>query len=224
MAAVSLNPLDATLQAACPALMYPRYGGFVVLDENADTHRFLICGDGIYVEIRRKWLHAILKVSDVSIPLPYGTPTMFLNIYLDRTALAMGLRHFIRRAQEASPIEHAAWLTFDPDTKAVGYVEPEVISRGGAHIQYHRPEVRANNLPVVDCHSHGRFAAGFSDTDEADDVDDAKLAFVVGNLDTPVPSIAARFVGFGFSQDLSDWARRLAYDLCEHDEAGEGNG
>ena len=113
-----------------------------------------------------------------------------------------------------SPLEHAAWLTFDPAQSAVGYIEPEVISRSADHIKYHRPDATVNCLPVVDAHSHGILPAFFSGTDEEDDrTDDAKLAFVVGNLDKPEVSIAMRFIGFGLSLDISDWAAGILYSL-----------
>ena len=53
-------------------------------------------------------------------------------------------------------------------------------------------------------------AAFFSGTDERDDrTDDAKLAFVVGNLDKPEVSVTMRFVGFG------NWAEVLSADAYE---------
>lgn len=208
-----MNMLDATLQAACPCVMCPRYEPLTTLKE--DTHRFLICGDGLHVEVRRPWIHAILKVMDSPIPLPYGQPPKVFALYVHSRALIGGLQHFIRRAREVSPLEHAAWLTFDPIQMAVGYVEPALISQGAGHIQYHRPDATACCLPVVDCHSHGNLPQGafFSNEDDADDmIDDAKLAFVVGNLDKPEVSVVMRFVGFGLSLDLSDWLRALMYD------------
>lgn len=205
-----MNVLDATLQAACPCVMCPRYEPLALLED--DSHRFLICGDGLHVEVKRPWLHAILKVMDSPIPLPYGQPPKLFSINIHRRALIDGLQHFIRRAREVSPLEHAAWLTFDPSQMAVGYVEPAVISRSGAHISYHRPDASLVCLPVVDCHSHGILDAFFSDEDEKDDrTDDAKLAFVVGNLDKPNVSVAMRFVGFGLSLDISNWIRGLMY-------------
>lgn len=222
-----MHVLDATLQTACPCVMYPRYGEFQPLPEGCSTHRFLICSDGLYVECRRPWMHALLQVSEIGIPLPYGTPTPFLNINIERPALTKALHHFIRRAREVSPLEHAAWLTYDPSTGAVGYTEPAIISQSRDHISYHRPEATPYRLPVIDCHSHGLHPAGFSADDDKDDVDDAKISFVVGNLDCPTPSLAIRFVGFGFSQDIPDWGHALLYpvsseqqlsDTGEHDD------
>ncbi len=104
-----MNPLDATLQAACPTVMVPRYEELTLL--NDDSHRFLIADDGLYAEVRRPWIHAILKVMESPIPLPYGQPPGLFDLNLHRRALVGGLQHFIRRAREVSPLEHAAWLT-----------------------------------------------------------------------------------------------------------------
>jgi PRTRC genetic system protein A len=217
-----MNPLDNALQGACPCVMVPRYEPLTLLAE--DSHRFLIAGSGLFVECRRPWIHATLKVVGSPIPLPYGEPPSLFEIKLHRPALVSGLQHFIRRAREASPLEHAAWMTYDSVQGAMGYVEPEVISRGAAHIQYHRPDVTATSLPVVDCHSHGVLPAYFSDVDERDDrTDDAKLAFVVGNLDLPTPSVAMRFVGFGLSIDLSEWIASIFHTEATQTNANAEN-
>lgn len=214
--------------------MCPRFEPLALLE--TDSHRFLVCDDGLHVEVRRPWIHAILKVADAPSSLPYGpAPTRF-SLQLRRQSLIGGLRHFIRQARDAAPMEHAAWLTLDSTLDApqrrMNYVEPAILSRGTAHITYQRPVVTPSCLPVVDCHSHGILPAFFSDTDDADDLsDDAKLAFVVGNLDRPAISVAMRFVGFGVSLDISDWIHGLLYaesmnptanpagqydDHCEH--------
>ncbi len=218
-----LNKLDALLQGVCPCVMVPRYEELALLDH--DGHRFLIGSDALHVEVRRPWLHAILTVVDSPVPLPYGNPPQVFSINIQRKALVGCLQHFIRRARDASPQEHAAWLTFEPNDGTLGYVEPDVISRGHGHIQYHRPEVTASCLPTVDCHSHGLLPAFFSSEDERDDrSDDAKLAFVVGSLADANPTIAMRFVGFGLAVDLSEWVRPLLYadglstDACKGDE------
>ena len=215
-----MNALDKALQAACPCLMVPRYEPLALLQD--DSHRFLIGGTGLFVEVRRPWLHAILKVTDSPIPLPYGTPPDLFSINLHGRALLGGLHHFVRRAREASPIEHAAWLTYDPIQGAVGYTEPEVISRSAGHIQYHRPDATPHCLPIVDCHSHGTSPAYFSGTDERDDAtDDAKIAFVAGSLDQPNPSIAMRFVGFGLSVDMSDWLAQIWFNDRGREESAD---
>ena len=67
----------------------------------------------------------------------------------------------------------------------MNYVELAIFSRGTAHITTSTaPSSPRRACRCVDCHNHGNSSRFFSDTDDADDLsDDAKLAFVVGNLD-----------------------------------------
>lgn len=214
-----MNQLDLVLQTVCPTVMVGRYEPLALLD--SDGHRFLMAEDGVHVEVLRPWLHVISKVSEVAVKMPYGQVPALFKINLHRRALAAGLRRFIGRAAELAPDEHAAWLTFDPDQGAIGYVEPLVISRGREHIQYRRPDATPSCLPVVDCHSHGTSPAFFSGTDDKDDrTDDAKLAFVVGNLDQPTPSVAMRLSMMGLSIDLSEFVR----SILDHSPAATDGG
>jgi PRTRC genetic system protein A len=191
-------------------MICPRYGAFATLQ--TDAHRFIVGGDGLYVEIRRAWLHAVLPISHTSAPLPYGRPPEMFVLKLHARQLVDGLRHFIARAGESSPQEHAAWLTFDPARELVGYVEPGVLSRSNSHVRYERPHAKPDALPVVDCHSHGEMGAFFSARDDQDDLgDDPKLAFVVGNLDEAEPSVSMRLVGLGINVDISEWVRAILY-------------
>ena len=216
--------LDAVLQTACPCVMVPRYEPLALLRE--DSHRFLAAGDGLYVEVRRPWVHAILRVVASPIPLPYGLPPPLFNIGVSQADLRCLLHRFIEDARRACPQEVAAWVTFDPVGKRFGYEVPEVLSSGNEHIQYRRIDAGPNCLPMIDCHSHGVLPAFFSKTDNVDDLnDDAKLAVVVGNLDRQTPSVAMRFSGFGLTVDLSDWVTPLLYtdgvgEFCSASEGG----
>ena len=55
--------------------------------------------------------------------------------------------------------------------------------------------------------------------------DDAKLAFVVGNLDRPEVSVVMRFVGFGLTLELSEWAASILHNdgLPSNTEMGAEN-
>ena len=207
-----MNPLDSTIQKVCPTVMVPRHEPLALLDH--DSHRFLIGADALFVEIRRPWIHAIIRLVDTPMPMPYGQPPVMFSLRIDRRALVAGLQRFIDQARSVAPLEHAAWLTFKPSTGALEYAEPAILNRGNGHIQYERPEATPDSLPMCDVHSHGSFSAYFSGVDQVDDLnDDAKLAFVVGNLDQPTPSVAMRFVGLGLSLSLSEWIGALLYDF-----------
>ena len=207
-----MNPLDSTIQNVCPTVMVPRHEALTLLDH--DSHRYLIGNDGFFVEIRRPWIHAIIRLVDMPMSMPYGQPPVLFSLLFDRRALVTGLQQFIAQARSVAPLEHAAWLTFKPSTGELEYTEPAILNRSNGHIQYTRPEAMPDSLPMCDAHSHGSFHAYFSGVDQVDDLnDDAKLAFVVGNLDQPTPSVAMRFVGLGLSISLSEWIGALLYDF-----------
>ncbi len=206
-----MNALDTLIQQVCPTVMVPRHEPLALMEN--DGHRFLMGSDAFYVEVRRPWLHAIIRLSDTPVALPYGQPPLIFDLLIDRHALVGGLRHFIEQARAITPLEHAAWLMFDSTTKRLDYTEPVILSRGNGHIRYERPEATPTRLPAIDAHSHGAFPAFFSATDQKDDLnDDPKLAFVVGSLDQPCPTIALRLVGLGLSLDISEFATSLLYD------------
>jgi len=49
------NMLDAALQTACPTLMVPKYAELPAMDKPGQ--RFLSASDGLWIEIRRPWMH-----------------------------------------------------------------------------------------------------------------------------------------------------------------------
>jgi PRTRC genetic system protein A len=208
MAGNGMNPLDASLQAACPCVMVPRHETLPPLE--ADGHRFLMGGQALFIEIRRPWVHVVHRIVDIPMPLPYGDPEEKLSLAISRPTLTAALSAFIERARQHFPLEHAAWWNFRSEDATLEYHEPEPLSRGAGHVQYLRPQASASSLPFLDCHSHGIFSAFFSDMDDQDDlVDDLKLAFVVGSLDLEAPSVVMRLVGLGVSLDLSAWTREI---------------
>ena len=204
-----MNSLDSILQSVAPMVMVPRYESLTPIRPN--SHRFLSCADGIYLEVHRPWIHGVFKISDLAIKLPYGQvePRFALNIYSDTFMAA--LSEFIQEARTTSPVEHAAWLTYHPNQEVtLQYCAPRVISSSNGHIRYERPDASAECLPAFDCHSHGATPAYFSRTDNHDDLkDDLKIAIVVGNLDKEIPSIVARLVGMGLNVNLSEWVQSL---------------
>lgn len=199
--------LDAVLQATCPAIMVPRYGRFEPL--SAHGHRFLTATDGLHVEIRRPWLHAILPVAESIIPLPYGSVEPCVRLRLH--GLVTLVEQFIAEAARISPHEHAAWFAIDSATGILHYESISVVSQSAEHIQYRRPPMNAGAELAVDIHSHGRAAAGFSDDDDADSIDDAKLEIVVGNLDRDVPTMTCRLSVLGLRIDYSEWLAAQVY-------------
>ena len=50
-----MDARDIALQQSAPVVTVPRYGGFTPLTDNG--HRFLVTGDGLWLEARRPWLY-----------------------------------------------------------------------------------------------------------------------------------------------------------------------
>lgn len=50
-----MDARDVALQHSAPVVTVPRYGGFTPLAENG--HRFLVTGDGLWLEARRPWMY-----------------------------------------------------------------------------------------------------------------------------------------------------------------------
>ena len=200
--------LDAVLQSVCPTVMVPRYVPFEPLAGHG--HRFLAARDGLHIEARRSWLHAILPVGSSAVQLPYGAVTPQVRFRLH--GLAGLVARFIAEARMACPMEHAAWLLSDPATGHLQYAEGAVISQGPAHIRYRRPKFSASQMLAVDLHSHGRHEAGFSSVDDEDAADDAKLEIVIGNLDAEICSVACRLSLMTLKVDYSKWLASILYD------------
>ncbi|OJW51556.1 MAG: hypothetical protein BGO63_10515 [Candidatus Accumulibacter sp. 66-26] len=204
---IKLNRLDEVLQQVCPTVMVPRYEPLQDLDHEA--HRFLVAQDGLYMDVLRPWLQLRLQISQSPIPLPYGRVAgkAVFNFGDNFGDLFV---QFTNAAREFLPAEHAAWFAFDAETQCLRYEPVEVTRRNMARITYERPVVSEHVRLAVDIHSHGCENAYFSPTDDLDDVDDAKLAIVVGDLDKAQISVIARLVlPGGLVLDYSDFVRSL---------------
>lgn len=203
------SSLDAMLQRVCPTIMAPRFEPFAPLA--TDGHRFVNSDAGLYLEVRRPWLSLLLPIADSAIPLPYGpvSPRVEFDFGLGLD-LAQHVARFIVEARSHQPDEHAAWLSYDRDAKALCYELVEAIERNGGHIRYARPtRLPGSRTLAVDLHSHGRHTAFFSAEDDRDGLDDVKLEIVVGKLDVATPSFACRLSALGLRLNYTEWLTAL---------------
>ena len=199
-----MNSLDTVLQSEVPMVMVPRYEALPPIRPN--SHRYLSCADGIYLEVDRPWINGVFKVSDCT--LPYGEVSSRFALNIRSGHFAAILHAFVTAARQTSPQEHAAWATFHPEQGDLRYFAPEILSVGHGHVQYARPNASPDSLPAIDLHSHGLLPAFFSQTDNNDDLaDDLKIAIVIGNLDRPEPTAVARLVGLGLNVNISEWVK-----------------
>lgn len=179
-----IDPRDALLQAHVPAVMVPR---FRELNWPLDCsgHRYLVAEDGLWIEVKRPWLHLVWPIAPSPAPLPYGKLQDRMEFAFDWDAVDLLLAQFEAEAIRALPSEHAAWLIWDGKEEVLRYRSILAISAGPAGIKLHRPQLEAHEHLAVDVHSHGALGAFFSTTDDGDDAGEVKLSVVLGNLDDP---------------------------------------
>lgn len=171
----SLSHADAVLLGQTPAVMMPRYSA---LPELALGHRrYVVASDGLYVQARTEALRLTIRREAFRKPLPYGE----LKESVEMTGgLIPGeiYRELCQRAVAAFPLEWAAFVILDQGHYRIA--EPAyVISSSVGHISYRLDGIDESKV-VLDVHSHGRFEAFFSDTDDESDADGIRFASVFG--------------------------------------------
>ncbi|MFV8603898.1 PRTRC system protein A [Ralstonia pseudosolanacearum] len=192
--------LDATLWDSAPTVAVPKFAEFKELEEVG--HRFLATAEGLFVEVRRPWLHVIQPVAPLNgqtVRPPYGTVKPKVELAFERLGATFPMvRAFIEAARQAAPNEHAAWVVWDSRTGDLAYRELKITDASPDAISYDRPRLEDHESLVVDMHSHGALAAFFSEQDNRDDAGEVKISCVVGDLaDGKTPSIQFRLCVLG---------------------------
>lgn len=201
--------LDLALLKGAPVVVAPVKCQFQPLQENG--HRFVMGAGGIFLEVRRPWLHAIQLVAPITdVTTPYGTVTPKLDLAFGRLGVALPqMKEFAAHAMAASPIEAAGaiiWNSRD-DTWRIDY--PSVIGEATASsIQFEQPQLAEHEHLVIDVHSHGVLGAFFSTVDDADDAGTVKISGVYGNLDR-TPTVAFRLCVLGLKIPLTVPAEKI---------------
>lgn len=201
--------LDLALWAAAPVQCVPGAGAFEPLPAGVPAHRFLVARSGLWIECRRPWLHLIWPVAPLAqgmeaVSLPYGDLSFVVDVVFGKVP-----HHFLREIADHGrnhlPNEIGgwlSWLTRAPEEEAhvpdeLEWSEHCFAIGAPGKLVYNVPEASEHDTPCVDIHTHGTAPAFFSETDDADDRGSVKIAIVLGNLDRPVPSIAARLCCLG---------------------------
>ncbi len=202
--------MDKALLAAAPVAAVPRHAPFHPLQESG--HRFLLAEDGLYLEVRRPWLHFIHQLAEHKVvAIPYGPMAAKCEMDFGKlgTALAQ-LKDFAAKARADAPLEAAASVLWDHRQKSWRIEYPEVIGEASAsRIQYRQVEPGPDESLAIDLHSHGRLDAFFSTTDDADDRGAVKVSGVYGNLDTATPTVAFRLCVLGLYIPLTVPAEKI---------------
>lgn len=195
-----MNHKDIALQAVTPTVMVPKFEPFTPLESVG--HRYLAAADGLWLEIRRKWLYVRLPVAkQTTVPMPYGTVTEKVEIAFGKMPYKL-LNDFVELAKAGLPNEVAAAIIWNEETKELHLQPLEAESASPGHITYRNPILGEGEHLVVDLHSHGTAGAFFSRTDNKDDRGSIKVAGVVGNIDKPEQSYAFRLCALGLFHSL----------------------
>lgn len=196
------DPTAAAILAAMPCYPIPPHGRSPALDalRAAQVGVGLTVGrDGVTLILRRAWLALDVRVTPPIVAyLPYGAadpPRADLRCGLiPRAHLTSILAHF----RAALPNEAAAFILWNETTGAFAVNFPFIDEATPSRLVYRTPTLPPDWHMVCDIHSHGRGAAFFSTTDDADDAHSTKISLVFGQLDQPGgPMMAARLCAGG---------------------------
>lgn len=173
-----MNMVDLALQSVTPTVMVPLHGAFTPL--SVSGHRFLAASDGLWLEVRRPWLHLVWPLAlQQCVPMPYGRLEPLIDIARVPKKL---LADFIEMARATYPLECGAWITQTPTTGEWRLIELEATHASSGALRYNCPPLADGEHLVVDLHSHGGMPAFFSGTDNADDIGSVKVSGVFGKV------------------------------------------
>jgi len=184
-------------------------------DARGDGHRYLVAGNGVYVEVMRAWVHAIVCIGATEVTLPFGNVWQVIDLRCGPLPRKL-LEAFRQLAIAALPNETAALILWSKTTGEFRLL-PTAVNATPGRVDYFIPALGDDEFRVVDIHSHGKLPAYFSKTDNADDRHDVKIAVCMGNVDTEAPSIAARACILGKYLDLSEMIAGVTSPSSEQD-------
>ncbi|WP_411340352.1 PRTRC system protein A [Sphingopyxis sp. J-6] len=196
------DPTAAAVLAAVPSYPVPPSGRSPAIDALRQAragHGLAVGHDGVMLILRRPWLALDVPVAPpLDAHLPYG------SIGEPRADLRCGLipADFLDRILEhfaaALPNEAAAFVVWNEATGEFAINYPEIDEATPSRLVYRTPALAADWHVICDIHSHGRGAAFFSSTDNADDAHSTKIAIVIGLIDpSKGPNIASRLCAGG---------------------------
>lgn len=194
--------LDAKLWESAPTVTVPKYSQFQPLLEVG--HRFLATAEGLFIEVRRPWLHFIQPVAPLqenAPKIPYGIVAKKVELAFERLGNTFPfIRQFADAARQALPNEHAAWIIWDDKKKELAYRDLSISETSPGKIKFDRPQLAEHESLAIDVHSHGGAPAFFSATDDQDDAGEVKISCVLGDLsDGQPPSILFRICVLGMT-------------------------
>lgn len=174
-----LDARDSLLQGLNATVMVPRFSTLSPLAQSG--HRFLMGSNGLWLEIKRPWLHARVQLTEPApVAMPYGTVEPVVDLALPSLSLEL-LRQFTDMARASCPIESAVWIVWNESSGQLALRQLPVLSAGAGHVHFERPQLAPGEHLVIDLHSHGASRAYFSQQDDLDDRGEVKISGVFGH-------------------------------------------
>lgn len=199
-----LDYRDYITQGVCPTLPVPKFGELPAMDGNG--HRFMVADDGLWIEVKRPWLHLIWPLAQqTNVAIPYGSLRRKAQFAFGKLPADL-IRTFAADAAAALPNEAAAWLVWNEAGGHLDYQLLPPVSAGSGHIHFERPALAPHQSLAVDLHSHGSGAAFFSSQDNQDDAGEVKISGVIGSLSPEgdqLPSVEFRICALGLTIPVS---------------------
>jgi len=182
MTTATYDLADQFIAKTTPALVMPRSGAMQALE--APGHRFLVTQQGLHLEVRRDWIHAVLPLAASPVRLPFGAGPSSPQIKLLCGVIPRSLLdEFAGLAREAMPNEVAAWVIWNGQTGQFKLLPLHSVESSIARVVYERPMLTEGWHLVLDLHSHPVWPAAFSAQDDEDDgaSGEVKLCGVLGH-------------------------------------------
>lgn len=206
-----MNPLDTFMQKAVPTVIVPRHEPLKFLETIG--HRILMASNGVYLEVRRNWLHLIHQIAPIGITLPYGdvqeTMGLPFNFPLDL------VRQFYKDALDRFPNECGGWIIHNTETGKFRYELLTSLKASEDYLEVVRPTLVDGENLVIDLHSHGYHIAEFSPLDDADDAHETVISGVIGSLgENQEPTASFRLCACGVQIPFRVNVAKILSPLC----------
>lgn len=194
---------DEYIAKLTPAVVMPRSGAIPPLE--VAGHRYLVTQQGLHLEVRREWVHAVLPLASSTVPLPFGAGPAGAQVKLLCGPVPRSLlTDFVDLAREAMPAETAAWVIWHSHSRRFKLLPLRALKASAALVHYERPELDPGWHLVLDLHSHPTWPAIFSRQDDEDDSasGEVKLCGVLAYPSTS-PSWCFRLAAGGVFHNLA---------------------
>jgi len=195
-----LHEADAILQRACPTLPVPLHGALEPMTQPGQ--RILMASNGAFVQFKRDWLDAVLRIGKLApgFPLPYGEAEERLSLTFGPMPVAL-VEEFLHMARAALPNEVGAVVVWSSRQSRLRLEQCVTAMALPARLNCYWPQLAEDEEVILDLHSHGRYPAYFSATDDRDDTG-FNMCGVLGNVDRDTPSAAFRLCANGYKRGM----------------------